>query len=1223
MEKTATGILSNEDIQAKFAEGSMTLDQAKYEGLRGKIANESPYDFTAEQTIDAHKFGLITTEQVEDITENAESPVWHTTKENLKGVAYAAHDLVGSVADVSLMVQHGVATLLSDDDEKVSQHYEAQHGEVKDNRIGDSMATSANMTRGVAEFSMAFFPLFRAAKALKGAGSAGAASEFMNATVAGAITDFTISQQGEERLSNLVQEYPELQNPVTEFLQSDEDESMLEAKFKGALEGTMIGASVDSLFMAIKGLKYLHGSKAEVHRDPQEMIDGYATRKTDKAAAKEADEAAKEVTEPTTPPIKDEAVEVPKKAADDVAETTTKEVDEVVPEAVKSPEFDPEKIAQVARNILDPESTAVLPEEVGFRMSSLQDADEAWDIIGEIEAGLKTEMNDFRGGEAKSFEITQQDADKYGADYDKIKDLWGATKDLEAKFLASKSFLDIMGEQLATSAKALQKNADGKNLGDADLYEFYDQVKFFGELQGMVRGVQTNAARTVSAGRIKVGKESYRLADDSLSQLEEAINQAGGRSGLEDFLGNFVKHGNSPEARNLYARNSGKAGILDMTQFYWLNSLLSGVGTQAVNVVGGGLSLATNIVEHHVAVTGKATLGTMFGSGQGLKEFTEISAMWRGMGQGLKEGIHQGWVAFKENSPQLDALTKFEHQDKQFPSLFDETGLKQNVKDIVDSSKGEAKPIHYSKVISKILYNASGDVFSIPMRFLMASDEAFKNISYRGEIHRMAAEGANKIDDAVKREKYLKKALQEPSQKAHSHAIAKARELTFTEEFRPVNPRDKQDVSMKNPTAALNYGTAAVGTGADKMFELMQKMKTYGGGANPIAYVIPFLRTPMNIVKFTARRTPVLNVFSKRFHEDLMAGGTRAYQAYSRVAAGTGLYALGHSLWEDEVIVGKHPKHLAEAYKNAGIPEDSIKIGEKYVQFNRLDPIGMFIGLSADVSQAFADSDLEGEDGEHLMADLLLALGENVTNKTYMKGVSDLIKIQTDPERYSAETYGANLASTFIPYSSFRRQLSSANDPYLRERDEINDYFLNVTDPEKLAPKIDILGNKVKRPKKTIYAITTGELSDNYIYQQMFFYGANVAEVGKNVQYKGESLELTKRERNELKGLVKEAKLEQRLTALFKNIEGKVESKAYVQQLVKKEFESARQTAQQLYLQKHPEKMDELIAKVKRTAQAIKRRDEGLNQRYENIPMHKSINREIQQKQTIEEALSQ
>jgi len=67
----------------------------------------------------------------------------------------------------------------------------------------------------------------------------------------------------EQRVSNLVQQYPVLQNPVTEFLQADPEDNEAVARFKMAVEGAAIGVPFDYLLRQVSKIKIPSRPKAE------------------------------------------------------------------------------------------------------------------------------------------------------------------------------------------------------------------------------------------------------------------------------------------------------------------------------------------------------------------------------------------------------------------------------------------------------------------------------------------------------------------------------------------------------------------------------------------------------------------------------------------------------------------------------------------------------------------------------------------------------------------------------------------------------------------------------------------------------------------------------------------------------------------------------------------------------------------------------------------------
>jgi len=117
---------------------------------------------------------------------------------------------------------------------------------------GKTMA--ANVIGGIAQFAAPFGVY---SKALS---SAGIASTLMKSYTAGALADFSAFDPHEERLSNFIQQYPKLQNPVTEYLSAEKDDGEIEGRIKQVLEGGILGVVSDTAIRGfIKTLRVVKG----------------------------------------------------------------------------------------------------------------------------------------------------------------------------------------------------------------------------------------------------------------------------------------------------------------------------------------------------------------------------------------------------------------------------------------------------------------------------------------------------------------------------------------------------------------------------------------------------------------------------------------------------------------------------------------------------------------------------------------------------------------------------------------------------------------------------------------------------------------------------------------------------------------------------------------------------------------------------------------------------
>jgi hypothetical protein len=92
----------------------------------------------------------------------------------------------------------------------------------------------------------------------------------------------------------------------------------------------------------------------------------------------------------------------------------------------------------------------------------------------------------------------------------------------------------------------------------------------------------------------------------------------------------------------------------------------------------------------------------------------------------------------------------------------------------------------------------------------------------------------------------------------------------------------------------------------------------------------------------------------------------------------------------------------------------SVRVGDLWYQVNRLGPIGMLMGIAADMYAVSHDA----TEGEILKAAAHLqhAFTQNILDESFMRGPADLIKAIEDPGRYG-EGYIKNFLSSFVPYS--------------------------------------------------------------------------------------------------------------------------------------------------------------------------------------------------------------
>lgn len=157
----------------------------------------------------------------------------------IRDAAQSLSDLAWDISPIKQTIEH---------DFNIEIENPSQLGEVP-----GAETLSGALTRGVTQFLTGFIPALRATKFIKPMQKMGSWSKGM---IAGGFADFAVFSPHEQRLSNLIEEHPQLSNPITQYLQAKPEDSVAEGRLKNALEGLMIGALAEPLARSLRALKY-------------------------------------------------------------------------------------------------------------------------------------------------------------------------------------------------------------------------------------------------------------------------------------------------------------------------------------------------------------------------------------------------------------------------------------------------------------------------------------------------------------------------------------------------------------------------------------------------------------------------------------------------------------------------------------------------------------------------------------------------------------------------------------------------------------------------------------------------------------------------------------------------------------------------------------------------------------------------------------------------------
>ena len=204
--------------------------------------------------------------------------------------------------------------------------------------------------------------------------------------------------------------------------------------------------------------------------------------------------------------------------------------------------------------------------------------------------------------------------------------------------------------------------------------------------------------------------------------------------------------------------------------------------------------------------------------------------------------------------------------------------------------------------------------------------------------------------------------------------------------------------------------------------------------------VLPFVRTPTNIFKYFGERTP-LAFASQAVREEILAGGPRRALALAKISLGAMTMSYMGSLAAQGMVTGGGPKDkaLRAEMMATGWQPYSLKIGNEYYKYGRIEPLGSLIGMAADAADLLGQ--LPQEDAEKLGAALVVAISRNVAQKTFVKGVAGTLNAVASQDMNVVKGFLEQELPTILPYSTALGQATRFNDPVLREVNSVLDAF--------------------------------------------------------------------------------------------------------------------------------------------------------------------------------------
>lgn len=557
---------------------------------------------------------------------------------------------------------------------------------------------------------------------------------------------------------------------------------------------------------------------------------------------------------------------------------------------------------------------------------------------------------------------------------------------------------------------------------------------------GSARSITANSARAVRRMQKQFMFDANAYADVAPKNLSDVLHSSGGK----------------PTAIRTIVSPSWRSQALDFLQMMRINSLVSGPSTQAINMLTTAYMTMARPLERTIgslpgasSVLGRVAAGVdgVLGGGNGgyrgalagqrLGVMSRAIRQYTYMGTSLWDGFQAGVKAALANDSGLAP-----HSVEMYGSPVKQPNgdylLRNPAPGAQPVGPGNGPFFKPATSIGNITYNAlsaPGLLLSVPTRLLGGADEMFKFITYRSKVlanaaseaHlQVAGKGLSQVDAQAQMKAYIQQRVSNafgPNGEAlDKAALLEAQTATFTQE--------------------LGEGT------------LGRAVQTLTQNFPPARLVVPFIKTPTNVIRMGWKMTPGLNLLQGEYRQMLMGamGPEAQAQATGQWMMGTLFMGLGGYLASQGMITGGGPSDpkARQGLQDAGWKPYAFRHVDAegkphFISFGRFDPAAIPLGMIADIHDALHYTEWDGTDEgmnpaiEAALGAVAVSMAKQFSSRSYLMGVQQSLEALTDPDKGMSNLAG-NMAGSFVPYSAAMRQ--TMGDDYAHDARSVVDKAL-------------------------------------------------------------------------------------------------------------------------------------------------------------------------------------
>lgn len=542
------------------------------------------------------------------------------------------------------------------------------------------------------------------------------------------------------------------------------------------------------------------------------------------------------------------------------------------------------------------------------------------------------------------------------------------------------------------------------------------------------------------------------------------------------------KMGKGDEVTRTIAETAKKSGfhkVLDAGLQWFTGSLLSGPPTFVLNAVTPTISRTLQQLE---LATGALLTGNI--------PLFKASISMHNLFYGIGDAGNMAIAAFKMDK---DALLGG-------PRMFDDSGEEIGAfassnfsKNAFLSSQPMAQVMDFLNVLTRLpnRLNGSADTFNKTMssmqylRTHFVAEAIAKKIPH-GEVQQYVNKNVKKMfnkDGSLYSEARM---MRSAIKQANDEGLSRSDAVKFQQRVAAIMEKQINDIGMDKSNADVLSRTAEKfareSTFTDEPGAYTRLIKQGLNHMPVFKFLMPFVSTPMNILHFGWRRTlpglgieklsPLIRKTADQRKKD-WAELTPMQQAAERGRYATAVGFSGAMIYfatqNNDRITGGGPRNrkerqalMATGWRPYSFVFNNEDGSKTYVSYERVDPIATMISIIAD-SAEFTKMNPDDDDGfAEIFSALSFTIAENMTDKSFLRGVNNILNLTREPEVYLPKTFKDIGSAMTVPM--FVDKLKNANgEQMIRETRTLKDAILRKVPiaEERVPPKRTFLGEAV------------------------------------------------------------------------------------------------------------------------------------------------------------------